>query len=390
MKTRYGTWLSALAAAALFACGGSQQGADNSKQQVTVETDNIVIADVASVTLDASLSGVSAFSGALSYSATTGKFSGNIFLAPSATPYDLALTAKKADGTVIGSATGQVTVTATAVASVTLNVASVGEALPAVGFLVTSFQATGYTDVGVAAPFSVSVATAGAAPTFKWTKSTGCNGTFAPNDTSASVTFTDATAQVCTVTVTVTDGVNTALKATKSGQIGVGVNVSVGGTFIPSPTVTQVVLLGNGKVGTATEPTCTIARSGTTRTCASAYKLNAGPTGTPTAFTVGVTYDLGGIFDATKPPTVGLTASCPSSATNGVSLYTPASPIAGSGPGTATCPAAPAVCIGSTTVFWTEPSAFTAPAVSDLCTLTVTVNNQGAVDSLPVFVALTQ
>lgn len=401
MKTRYGTWLSAAVAAALFACGGSQQGANPTKQAVYVETDNIKIGDVASITVEASLSGVVAFSGALTYTPTNGKFSGNLFLTPDPAPYTLTLTAKKADNTVLGTATGQVLVSATSVASVTINIGSNLEPLPAAGFVITSFQATGYVDVGVAAPFSLATAQAGSAPALKWTKSTGCNGSFSPDDTSASVSFTGTSAQICTITVTATDAVNSALKASKSGQIGIGQNVSIGGTFIPSPTVTQVVLRGNGKVNGVSEPTCTITRSASgqlgtagTLTCATPYKLNAATdeNGNPAAtqFVVGVTYDLGGIFDATKPPKIGLTVSCPSSATNGVSLYTPAKPISGSGPGTATCPAAPAVCVGSTAVFWTEPSAFAAPATSDLCTLTVSVDNQGAIDSLPVFVALSQ
>lgn len=432
MKTRYAL-LSTLLAAAI-ACGGPQQKSNDSKQQVYVETSSaLTIADLATV----EVSGVGAVVGAvgpfvLTYAPTTGKFSGNLFLSPDT--YSLTLTARKADSSVIGTATTTgVVVTSTSVKSVSLNIGSIAEPLPAVGFVITGFAGDGYVATGGTANFSVTAVTAGAVPpTYLWAKSPpSCAGTFG-TPTAASTTFTDAVQEVCTVTVTVTDGVNTALKATRSATIGVGVDVQIAGTFIPSPTITQVVLLGNGGYdGTwdmtrtppvprrVNEPACTLYRVDTvvgsttfraSQTCTGLFKINSGlvaplpvyvdPPGTPVLtltapqLEIGVTYDLGGIYDATKPPKVGVTASCPNATTNGVSLYSfdnvPANPIAGSGPGTATCPAAPAVCVGSANLWWTEPIAFSAPATGDLCTLTVTVNNQGALDSFPVRVFVTQ
>lgn len=409
MKTRFGTVLPALLAVAI-ACGGSQQAGEDARQRVYVETESaLTIGDVASM----EVSGTGATVGAvgpfvLTYSTTTGKFSGNLYLTPDT--YSLTLTARRANNSVIGTATTtNVVVTNTGVKTVSLNVSSILEPVPAAGFVITGFAGEGYIATGNTANFSVTVATAGPAPTYAWTQSTGCGGTFGTPAAAAS-TFTKATAGVCTITVTVTDSVNTSYKLTRSAQIGVGVDLTISGTFVPSPTITQVVLINNGGYSATTglrtaEATCTIARTGSSaeRTCAGSYKINSGPPVDPAAtplvltvpqFRLGISYDLGGVYDATKPPAVGVTASCPNATTNGVSLYSfsnvPANPIAGSGPGTATCPPAPAVCSGSASLWWTEPIAFVAPATADLCTLTFTVNNQGALDSMDVYLLVTQ
>lgn len=445
----------ALAAVMLAACGGEGAPAASSaqKQPVHIEVSSaaLTIADV--VTVRATFTPTSAGTptvATLIYDSTKGTYrSDNLFLAPLTAPatYGVLVEALDANSVVIGTGTATgFAVTAGKFATLSVNVASNAEPLPAHGFIVKSFTSTGSVqNVNTGAPFSVVTAQVGASPTFLWTAvvkgtetapvPTPCDGAFDVGN-AASVTYTDPTVQVCIVSVTITDAVNPSITQTKSATFGNGLNVDVSGVFVPSPTVTQVVLQSNGgytatwdttktprtpkKLSPAEAP-CTLYRAatvvGTTTiqgsdTCTGAYKINSGiagvypvggdfPTwdGTPPApvitliaptFAIGVTYDLGGVYDPAKPPKVGVTATCAGATTNGVTPYsfgaTPSTATAGAGPGTVNsqgvqaCPAT-GPCTGTATVFWTLPTAFTAPATNSLCSLAIKVDNQGAVDT---------
>jgi len=449
MKTRYGTLLTVMLAAAL-ACGGSQAPNDF-KQKVYFEASSdavIYLADVATVEVN----GVGAVVGAvgpflLTYTASTGKYTGAFFLTPDT--YLLTLTAKKADSTVVGTATpAAVTVTATAIANVNINIIPTADPLPPLGFVITAVSYPAYVNlVTDPAPLSVTIAKAATAPdpTYLWSKPAGtptspqCGGTANfSTPTAATTDFTNTVAGLCRVRVTITSG---AIVQSREVTIGVAVNVNVNGAFTPRPAIKTVNLINNGGfkgtwstsgtprslVRTA-EPTCYTGRiaqtigSGSsavtyqpTETCYSpslnanyVYKMNTGApeprpewNGPPdpmppivltaTEFSIGVTYDTGNLWSDTNRPKVSLAANCPNSTTNGV---IEAGPVFGSAPFWASfCPAVvppalPINCAGTASLFWKQPIALVAPATSDLCKLTVTVDNQSATDTFDVYVAV--
>jgi hypothetical protein len=432
MKTRYAI-LSALVAATMIACGGGTgQNPNDQKHVVYVETSAALRSDVASVTLD--YTGGATGSMVLAYTASSGKFSGNLYLA--AGTYNFTLTARNAASVTLGTAsqTG-VVINSTKVTALTFNIGEIAGPTPTNGFAVTSFSGPGYIDAtnGNPAAYTVTVRSASADPTFAWSAviqgtKTPCPGSTSPlggtnTPGQSQFTFTsNGTAQICTVTVTMVDTVNSALKNTQTMTLGVGLDVSISGLYIPAPATTTISLVSNGgytglwdassgtsvaqKISPASDPTCTLARwTNTSDICPGTYKVNSGidpewlvttmeepPPLNPITliaptFTIGIVYDLGGAYDATKPPKAYLTASCPNSTSNGTALYGATNPITGSGPGTATCQAG-AQCFGSTTLYWTEPTGLT--GTSDVCTLTVTVTNQGATDSWPIQVFISQ
>lgn len=421
MKTRYAI-LSALVAATMLACAGGadQKSSSAPKPAVFIETSGaITIADAASV----ELTGVGAVVGAvgpfaLQYSTTTGKYSGAVYLA--ADTYDLTLTVKKADSSVIGTATSTgVVVSGTSVKTVSFNVASINEPLPPEGFVIASSSGPGYiaADGAASAAFSITTVFAGTEPTYAWTgvkqgTTTPCDGSFSAL-TGSSVTFTSsATPEICTITATATAAGASGAKQSKVFTLGVGVDVSISGQFIPSPTITklEVVDLNGGyqfpnvwentpdshgdPVWSLKRPNavaaCTINRTSTNNsaveTCPGAYKINTGfdieylatiaypdTQAAPVVpeLRIGVTYDLGGVYDISKPPKVWSTTVC-STATGAVDEFS-----AAVGGHKLTGGANGAFLI----VF--EPTAFSS-GTSDLCTVTVSVDNQGAVDTFPL------
>lgn len=427
MKTRYAI-LSALVAAAMLACGGGADQSNNApKPAVFVETsDALTFADAASVTL----TGIGAVTGAvgpftLTYSATTGKYSGYITLAPDT--YTLTLNVLNAASANIGTATAtNVVVTASAVKTITFNVGSIAELPPPGGFLITASTASAVTiaaDGAASATFGVT--TAGVDPSFAWTakkqgSSANCSGTLAA--AGASATFTSSTTvEICDLTVTATAIANNKLTAKKVFTLGVGANVSVTGQFIPSPTIVAVTVAdldGGYSFPTTWNATydpnadtttyalnrpnfvagCALTRSGTnsaslTDTCPGSYKVNTAiplelfnelvtpdldplgvgsivAAGVQRELRIGVTYDLHGTGSTSNLPKISSVTTCPT-ATGMVDEHTALAPMRGSA----------ADSTGGTFITVREPSLV---AAGELCTVTITVDNQGAIDTFPL------
>jgi hypothetical protein len=452
-KNKFAAWLSIALLATAVACGGGGSARNEGAQQpaatpvrvfIDASASYIKISDVAptngvSITFAGSAITPPALGStqtlpyggtALTYDATKGTFTGYIDAAANTTWYYLTVV-QNAAGVVLGVATGgPVTVPANGFTNLSINVPSAQELLPGTGFFISGLQVPGYTARNTAANVSVSVmqptptppATADAL-TYKWTVTPSACGGFGSPDTStsASATFTPASTPapgfqgVCTFKVVVTDA-TAGTTGNKSAAMGVATTIAITGTFIPSPTVTQIVLASEGIwtvdskgfLQVAAE-SCTINRatSGSTATgstCPTAFRVGLGgprtqdvPVGTtpgaidPPMSTViggqvrvGVAYDLGNLAPGTTLPTAGLDVDC--GGTNGVSTYTAASPLTGSAY-QVTLPTSAPNWIGSTELFWAEP--LTAAVAGTFCKLTVTVNNLGALDVFPVWLLLT-
>lgn len=246
---------SGLLAVSFTACGGSSSdpGAVSSgeKAQVNIEVSAqaIKLTDVKAIKVVATPGPVEA---TLTYNAAKNSFSGGMLVTAGNYTFDATAYSDVAATVAIGTGkASNVVVTATAVKTVTLNISSNNEPIPADGFVISGASNSGYVaaDGAATTTLSVTVLTASAtAPTIAWSAkvkgtTTNCAATFG-TPSAASTTFgSSSTAQICEVTVKVTLG---NVVQSKVFTVGVGQNVEFAGSFYPSPTITKVELLSTG------------------------------------------------------------------------------------------------------------------------------------------------
>lgn len=428
MKTRY-LMLSALAAATV-ACGGGvdQNSAEPKQTTVYVETSSaITVQDAVNglVTIACTNAGTTYGPYTLTYAASSGTFKSAFELPNAAATYSCDLSVRNAGGTLIGSSVNNtLIVAANKLTTLTITLPSSTTAAPAFGFVLSASSGPGYIDNLATGNFSVTVAKAAAAPepVYAWTATTSsgapCDGSFSNAAISTPAYTAGATPQLCTIKVTIKDADNANLKQEKAFTVGLGVNVDPSVTFVPSPTIWKLEFASNGgyagtfsfppetAVTTAkklspAESTCTLLRetSGQTQassTCTGQYKLNSAlqeliddpfhlwipavlTTVTPT-FSIGVSYDLGGAYDAAKPPVVTATYSCPTFTTLGGFQTFAGAVVTGTNLDSVTVTGSD----GGVVLKWLFPSV----GAAGLCQFTFNVNNKDVIDSYQAFVYL--
>lgn len=438
MKTRY-LMLSALVAATVACGGGADPKPADPKQTVLIETSSAILVQDAVdgvVTIACTNAGVTYGPFTLLYSASSGTFKGDFEVPNVTATYSCDISVRNAGGVLIGQSLGNtLAVTANRLATLTVTLPSSLDPLPAFGFVLASSTGPTYIDNLGAGTFALTVrkATAAPDPVFSWTATTGtpaapCDGSFSATNTASVVYTAGATQQICTIKATIRDGTNSSLKVDKTYTVGLGVNVSPAVTFVPAPTIWKIEIGSNGgysgsfsfppdvAVTTAkklnpAEAACTLLRaaSGTTQgsqTCPGSYKLNSAiqqliddpfyqwmalpPVATmvsPT-FTIGINYDLAGVYDFAKPPQVSATANC-LNLNAGSGFLDPFPPAVGDPP---KVPVATLTLTGSTdgAIFkWVFPPSFSA-GTNTLCEFVFTVTNLTVVDTYPAYVYIVQ